>query len=183
MNTLYLGTRPTTSDVDFFYRTKLKNEDVSKIILAADAAAQKLKLGDGWLNNHTAIFIEVIHHLFIGIHPSYLLQQGMVATLYEEALAQNEVIFYQKGLRVYAAPWRYALMTKMDRLGKGSRRDYDLSDAVGYLHKLVGKRGRAVSRSELKEWAVSFKFSELKDNIIDEVAKAYKTQYKSDGIV
>jgi hypothetical protein len=59
VNTLLLHTRESTGDVDFFYRTKTKHEDVTKVIVAADAAATKLKLGDQWLNNHTAIFIKV----------------------------------------------------------------------------------------------------------------------------
>lgn len=59
VNTLLLHTRESTGDVDFFYWTKTKNEDVTKIIVAANSAASKLKLGDQWLNNHTAIFIEV----------------------------------------------------------------------------------------------------------------------------
>lgn len=59
VNTLLLRSRESTGDVDFFYRTKTKHEDVTRVIVAADAAATKLKLGDQWLNNHTAVFIEV----------------------------------------------------------------------------------------------------------------------------
>jgi len=59
VNTLLLHTRESTGDVDFFYRTKTKHEDVTKIIVAADSTATRLKLGDHWLNNHTAIIIEV----------------------------------------------------------------------------------------------------------------------------
>ena len=59
VNTLLLRTRESTSDVDFFYRTKTKHEDVTKVIVAANAATTKLKLGDQWLNNHMAVFIEV----------------------------------------------------------------------------------------------------------------------------
>ena len=59
VNTLLLQTRESTGDVDFFYRTKTKTEDVTKVIVAANTAATKLKLGDHWLNNHTAIFIDV----------------------------------------------------------------------------------------------------------------------------
>ena len=82
VNTLLLQTRESTGDVDFFYWTKKKNEDVTKVIVAANSAATKLKLGDHWLNNHTAVFIEVrstvdlelirfltqIHHPYVGRH-------------------------------------------------------------------------------------------------------------------
>jgi len=59
VNTLLLHTRESTGDVDFFYRTKTKHEDVTQVIIAANTAATKLKLGDHWLNNHTALFIQV----------------------------------------------------------------------------------------------------------------------------
>lgn len=59
VNTLYMRTRPATGDVDFFYRTKTRHEDVTQLIRAADSARKKLKLEDHWLNNHTALFIGV----------------------------------------------------------------------------------------------------------------------------
>jgi hypothetical protein len=59
VNTLYLRTRASTGDVDFFYHTKTRHEDVTQLILAADSARKRLKLDDHWLNNHTAVFIEV----------------------------------------------------------------------------------------------------------------------------
>jgi hypothetical protein len=59
VNTLYLRTRPSTGDVDFFYHTKTRHEDVTQLIRAADSARKRLKLEDHWLNNHTALFIEV----------------------------------------------------------------------------------------------------------------------------
>jgi len=59
VNTLLLHSRASTGDVDFFYRTKKKHDDVTKVIIAADNARKALKLDDNWLNNHTALFIEV----------------------------------------------------------------------------------------------------------------------------
>ena len=54
---LLLHTRESTGDVDFFYRTKTKNEEVTKVIVAAGTAATKLT--NGWIN-HTAVFFEVL---------------------------------------------------------------------------------------------------------------------------
>ena len=65
VNTLLLQSRATTSDVDFFYRTKTKNDDVSAIVNAAGQAAKSLRVGKGWLNNHTATFIEVFRSRLI----------------------------------------------------------------------------------------------------------------------
>ncbi len=59
VNTLYLQTRASTGDVDFFYRTKTRHEDVTQLIAAANSARETLKLDEHWLNNHTALFIQV----------------------------------------------------------------------------------------------------------------------------
>jgi predicted nucleotidyltransferase len=60
VNALLLRSRASTADVDFFYRTKTTNNDVSSIVLAAEKVAKDLRISKGWLNNHTAVFLEVI---------------------------------------------------------------------------------------------------------------------------
>jgi len=168
VNTLYLCTRPSTSDVDFFYHTKTRHEDVTQLIHAADSARKKLKLDNHWLNNHTALFIE----------------EGKIKTLYDEAVRQNDIVFTARGLTVYAAPWRYALGTKLDRLSKPGARPYDMSDAVGYLNRLIGKRGgQAVKKSELKTWAGEFKFTVPSDDLMSRLGNEYKKKHGRTGIV
>ncbi|EAU88698.1 hypothetical protein CC1G_01071 [Coprinopsis cinerea okayama7 len=168
VNTLLLRTRASTGDVDFFYRTKTKHEDVSQVIVAANTAASSLKLGDHWLNNHTAVFIE----------------EGTIQQLYDEAVQQNDVVFQAAGLTVYAAPWRYALGTKLDRLSKTGARPYDMSDAVGYLVQLIQKRkGAAVKKSEIKKWAQDFKFTVPNDKLVDQLAAEYKKKTGKDGVI
>ncbi|KAF9267942.1 hypothetical protein L218DRAFT_955112 [Marasmius fiardii PR-910] len=168
VNTLLLQTRTTTGDVDFFYKTKERNEDVSKIILAADTAATELGLGDHWLNNHTAVFVQV----------------GVIQQLYDEAVHQHEIVFQEPGLTVYAAPWRYALGTKLDRLSKRGAKLYDMNDAVDYLERLIEKRdGRAVEKSELLEWAVEFRFTPPSDDLMDELGTKYEEKTGYYGII
>ena len=63
VNTVLLKSRASTSDVDFFYRSKnaRSNPHDSKIVhevMEGGKLAEK-KLGHQWLNNHTAIFIDV----------------------------------------------------------------------------------------------------------------------------
>ncbi|THV01283.1 hypothetical protein K435DRAFT_776118 [Dendrothele bispora CBS 962.96] len=168
VNTLLLHTRQSTGDVDFFYRTKTKNEDVTQVITAADAARKTLQLDDHWLNNHTALFI----------------QEGTIQLLYDEAVQQNEKVFTAPGLTVYAAPWRYALLTKLDRLSKTGARPYDMSDAVGYLERLITKRGgTAVKKSELTTWAGEFKFTVPTDDLMNSLGAEYKKKTGKDGVV
>ena len=69
-----------------------------------------------------------IHHLYVGKH--------------YPTVTQNEVVFNAPGLTLFAAPWRYMLDTKLNRLSKQVlARPYDMSDAVGYLVRLVAKNG------------------------------------------
>lgn len=113
---------------------------------------------------------------------SWSLQEDIIGQLYEEAIAQKEIIFSKPGLTVYAAPWRYALTTKLDRLSKNSRRDYDMSDAVVYLNKIVTGRGRVVKVGELKTWAKSFKFDVPSDELIAHLRTAHQEKYNSSGL-
>jgi len=168
VNTILLKSRASTSDVDFFYRTKTKNNDVSNVTRAAEDARKILKLGEQWLNNHTAVFMD----------------EGLIKILYDEAVQQDEVVFNKSGLKVYAAPWRYALAAKLDRLAKPGARPYDMSDAADYLARLIAKRGGTVKRSELGQWAKEFDFKpEPTKQLIDKLAEEYKKKTHKDGIV
>lgn len=63
VNTVLLKSRASTGDVDFFYRTKdsaSKDSNIThEVVEAAKRAEKELNLGSQWLNNHTAVFIEV----------------------------------------------------------------------------------------------------------------------------
>ncbi len=109
----------------------------------------------------------------------------MIQRLYDEGVTQNDVVFNEPGLTVYAAPWRYALCAKLDRLSKTGARPYDMSDAVDYLDRLIGKRGgrQAVKKSELRAWADEFKFTVPSDTLIKRLGDEYKKKYGGVGIV
>ncbi|KAF8122669.1 hypothetical protein EV363DRAFT_1182177 [Boletus edulis] len=171
VNTVLLKSRASTGDVDFFYCTKdsgAKDSNVVHEVMEAGKLAEKeLKLGHQWLNNHTAIFIE----------------ETTINDLYEQAIKQNEKVFSAKGLTVYAAPWNYALMTKLDRAAKPGAKSYDMADAVDYLARLIESRGHAVKKSELGDWAKKYKLSAPPEALIDKLAREYKDKKKKDGII
>jgi hypothetical protein len=72
VNTIFLRTHNTMSDVDFFWRTKTRSSVVSAVMSAGQTVARHLGLPDNWLNNHTTLFMTVmckycqLIHLFIG---------------------------------------------------------------------------------------------------------------------
>jgi hypothetical protein len=87
-------------------------------------------------------------------------------------------------LTVYAAPWRYALSTKLDRLSKAGARPYDMSDAVGYLMRLVaGNGGSPVKKSTLKASANEFKFTVPTENLMNSLGEEYKKKMGKDGVI
>ncbi|KAF8907781.1 hypothetical protein CPB85DRAFT_1192865, partial [Mucidula mucida] len=142
VNTIYLKNRATTSDVDLFYYTKKDRKEIRALIrMAREVVGDSPDLlEEDWLNNHTAAFIE----------------EPLIKKLYEEARQQNVIIFDRNGLTVYAAPWRYALLAKMDRLGTVSKaKEYDLGDAVAYLHEIV-HGASPVAQDRLEFWAGEF---------------------------
>jgi hypothetical protein len=172
VNTVLLKSRASTGDVDFFYRTKASGSKesnlVHEVVEGGKLAEKELKLGSQWLNNHTVVFIE----------------EHIIHDLYDDAVAQNEKVFSANGLTVYAAPWNYALMAKLDRAGKPGAKSYDITDAVDYLDRLIKSRhGHAVKKSELKAWATKFKLAAPTEAVIDRLDKLYKQKHGKDGIV
>ena len=162
-NLTQLGTRASTADVDFFGNGKGVPEELKA---ATEAVTKKLGLAKGWLNNHTALFIDA----------------NQIGALYDEAVKDNIVVFQKTGLKVVAAPWRYSLVAKMEKAGKGTAKPYDIKDAAAYLRRLIAARKTPVKVSELKAWATEYKATISNANI-DRVAGEYKETYGTDGIV
>jgi len=172
VNTVLLKTRASTGDVDFFYRTKNSGSSdsqlVHEVVEGGKLAETKLGLGQQWLNNHTVVFIE----------------EGTINDLYAEAIQQKAIVFSAQGLTVYAAPWVYSMMAKLDRAAKPGAKSYDVTDAVDYLDRAIKLRGgQAVKKSELKAWATKYKLTVPTEALIEKVNKAYKAKYGKDGIV
>ena len=82
-----------------------------------------------------------------------------------------------------AAPWRYALATKIDRLGKSGARDKDLSDAVVYLHEVIRQKRRAVTMREIRDWFHEFSLGEPSQNVLVRLNEHYQATYRDRGIV
>ncbi|EAQ88160.1 hypothetical protein CHGG_04779 [Chaetomium globosum CBS 148.51] len=136
---------------------------------AKDAVGRDPQLNEGWFNNHTVFFIP----------------QAQRDALTDQAFAQNEVIFQHGGLRVLAAPWKYAFCCKIDRLAGGgvaAAQSYDLSDAVHYLARyLAQQKLTSVPLATVKQWftGYSLRWTANNDGVIKRLNAAYKTNVKS----
>jgi len=58
-----------------------------------------------------------------------------------------------------------------------------MSDAVGYLVRLVAKRGSPVKKSEIKTWAEEFKFPVPTDKLMNDLGAEYKKKTGKDGVI
>ncbi|KAL8786514.1 MAG: hypothetical protein Q9213_002741 [Squamulea squamosa] len=106
VNTILLRSRDVTHDVDFI-NPSVPREQMHLLHQASAAALAQIsvELGEEWLNNTTTLLV-----------PSKVqIEPG------DEAAAQGEIVFQQSVLTVLAAPWRYALCTKLERMGKPTR--------------------------------------------------------------
>lgn len=168
VNTIYLQSRETTHDVDFF-NVNLDPKDVEYIIIGARDAAKKNRiLGEEWFNNRAILFI-----------PNDRRQ-----ALTDEAYAQKEIIFQEPGLTVLAAPWSYSFCCKVDRMagnGLHSARQYDLDDAVQYLARYLRfvKRDQ-VSQDDIKAWFArySLRWTASTDEVLATISQAYATCFE-----
>ncbi|KAK4043358.1 hypothetical protein C8A01DRAFT_32484 [Parachaetomium inaequale] len=168
VNTIFLKSRDSTQDVDF-YNSRLTAADFEHLVNGAKAAGKKNPLlASGWLNNHTVFFIP----------------QGQRDTLTDQAFVQNELIFNHPGLKVLAAPWQYAFCCKVDRLSGGginAARSYDLSDAVVYLHRYLARQKKAgVTLATVQGWFTEYTMTwkPAYAAVIKNVNAAYMAKYK-----
>jgi hypothetical protein len=165
VNTLFLQTRNTTHDIDFFNQS-LRPDELQLIRAAAQyARTQDRSLPDEWLNNRTVLFIP-----------------GEARTaLTQEAIAMNEVVFEEPGLQVLAAPWDYAFCAKLDRIsgsaGLGQRKPYDITDAVAYLYRYLTIKGRqSVTKGEIQQWAARYR-TRIADGVLERVNAEFQRRY------
>ncbi|KAL1840578.1 hypothetical protein VTJ49DRAFT_310 [Mycothermus thermophilus] len=165
VNTIFLQSRPSTHDVDF-YNNSLSVADLRLVAEGARYAAQRIpQLNEEWFNNHTIFFIP----------------HDLRSTLTQDALTQNAVIFHHGGLKLLAAPWNYAFCTKVHRLSNaGKARPYDLNDAVHYIHRyLQTHRISTVSLATVQEWFTTYRilWNAAVEQIIARVNATYRAQF------
>ncbi|KAF2418390.1 hypothetical protein EJ08DRAFT_654328 [Tothia fuscella] len=174
VNTVYLRSRRSTHDVDFFLATPnaVEHTVVNEAARSAarNARSQRGQIGANWFNNAT--------QLFMGPNIQAALAQG--------AIDQNAIVHQYRGSRggivVYAAPWAYAFCGKLNRLCETNYRPYDLDDAVSYLHQyLRSNRRRTVSAAEIKQWCRDFR-KNVTDAILDQVNAQYDAVYGTQPI-
>lgn len=168
VNTIYLESRQTTHDVDFF-NNRLTPTDVELLVKGAKEAIRRdARLDETWFNNRTILFIP----------------QDQREALTNEAFDQHEVIFSEGGLTVLAAPWQYAFCCKVDRISGGginSERVYDRDDAVQYLNRYLTSRGEtSVLYSTVRQWFVQYllRWTSENDSVVLRVNTTYRDRFK-----
>lgn len=169
VNTLYLKSRATTHDVDIF-GSDFGNQARILLDSAMEAARQHFPaLGTDWLNTETQMWM-----------PGHLHEE-----LTLEARQQNVKIFNGAGLRIYAAPWQYAFTAKLSRIltGGGQVREYDLADAVTYLHEFIrSHQNRPVPLNRILQWASHYNHHVNNSILQQRVNIEYRRRYRTNGI-
>lgn len=164
VNTIYLRSRYTTGDVDYFGA----NEQ-SELLRAASKYAQQYspdQLGANWINNSMSLF----------------LNPEMDRVLKEESHRQKVVLFQQPGLIVYAVPWEYAFCGKTNRLTKPERQPYDASDAAAYLHECIrANGGRAIRVHEIITWTRKYNKA-VSPDVLVQIDALYRRKRGKPGI-
>lgn len=145
LSTYHLQTRESTSDVDFFL-DRPKHPAARIVYKAARKAEQQHKdvLLAGWLNDAVQLFLSQV--------------AGLQRMVWDEAVEQNEIVFIKTnphgGLTVLAAPWRYSIVAKLQRMGIGNPLERDIAHAISFLRHYLGLNGRStIAASELTAWA------------------------------
>lgn len=167
VNTLLLQDRQSTHDVDFF-GTNLNNEQRILLDKTAEYADRRSQtpLGGEWFNNQAMLWMPPDVHRRVT----------------KEALEHDNVVFEKSGLKVVAAPWNYALCSKLDRLvRRGELRPYDTTDAASYLHQYILSHAKPVTAAQVKRWCQAYHKGTSND-AIRAVNKEYRRLYGRKGI-
>ncbi|KAL2687004.1 hypothetical protein Neosp_004553 [[Neocosmospora] mangrovei] len=172
VNTVYLGSRESTHDVDFFLEDPASKEYMSLDLAAKFANRQaEGRLGEEWFNNSTQLFMA----------------RDVQTSLVRQAKQQNAVVFERRGtkggLKVYAAPWTYALCSKLNRLCEINARSYDMDDAVVYLNRhLLLTTEKYVKSQELYDWCRWYSH-DVRREILKQLDEKYFQSYGYKPIV
>lgn len=155
---------------------QVEESEVQRDLLtrAAEYARSKcpVALEASWFNNQPLLWLSPEVHEKIS----------------REAEEQDEVVFGKPGLEVLAAPWKFAICTKIARIKQCNSAnkhppEYDYTDAVSYLRQYLRQTGgQPVPMLDLQAWATEYHM-ELPLELIREVGKQYYRQWKSHGIV
>ncbi|RBR23883.1 uncharacterized protein FIESC28_03352 [Fusarium coffeatum] len=142
VNTLYLRSRESTHDVELLLNDPASKESdiLSNAASFANTSAQG-SLGESWLNSSMQLFL-----------PRYV-----QTSLFEEAKKQNEIVFEHQGtnggLKVYAAPWSYALCSKLNHSCDNHNRSEGMDDAVDYLYRYLYITGQDyIIAQQIEDW-------------------------------
>ena len=97
---------------------------------------------------------------------------------------QNETVFREPGLKVLAAPWMYAIATKMERLGDPRKsKEYDVDDVTTYLHRYISRHnGQPILYSFLSERAAHYR-TRINEGDWRRVGADYHRRFNTAGVV
>lgn len=170
VNTIYLQSRSSTHDVDFFMEDPQAPvhqfiHEAARSAARSSAATRGVTLGANWFNNAT--------QLLIGAQ--------IQAQLTAEAVQQNTIVHQYRGQRggiiIYAAPWAYAFCGKLNRLCEQNARPYDLDDAVVYLHEYLGVTHKSsVSKNDIFHWCQQYR-KNATETVLDRVNNQFYQRY------
>ena len=90
------------------------------------------------------------------------------------AMERQVEVFKRPGLMLLAAPWEYAFIAKISQLiSRVEARDYDLDDAVDYLHQVVALNNRPANLASIEQWT-NHSNHQTNTNIPAAIKRAYE---------
>jgi hypothetical protein len=122
VSTILLQSRRGTHDVDYIggATSQADIRVLQDAVVHVRRTQQQPTLEEHWFNNRTMLFID----------------QRIRNELTQQGFDQNEIVFQAPGLTLYAAPWPYAICSKLHRISGGGHRVHDPTDAAAYLHAI-----------------------------------------------
>ncbi len=173
VNTILLKTRHATEDVDLL-TVNLSRDDATLLTQAARFVREQnpdLHLDENWLNSNAGLFV----------------QPELRSIIIQEGIAQNEIVFNAPGLTLYAAPYSYAIVAKLNRIAGQGARSHDLGDVVAYLRRYLSLRNEShITMRQIESWCREYRSScsgLILHNVIEAVSQEYLRVFGEQSIV
>jgi len=168
LSVTYFKNRESTGDLDYMIDPEWIEDDEIKTPLkdAINSVARKEKLELDWMNDELEIWAT----------PTAL------KTIFEQAYAQNIILFDGQSLKVWAAPLEWALERKLRRIAFADRggKEVDMEDALALFRYFRSAHGGSLDMEYFRKLNMNGFDLVPEPNHMEMVAANYRALYEED---
>jgi hypothetical protein len=168
LSVTYFKNREATGDLDYMIDPEWANDDEIKdpFEAAIRSVAETQRLESDWMNNGLEIWAN----------------KSASKTIFDKAYQQNIILFDGQSLKVWAAPFEWALERKLKRVAYAERgvKQVDMDDALALFKHFRDANGGPLDMEYFRNLNMNGFDLLPKPHHMERVAAKYRDKYKKD---